>query len=51
MKLFFNPFTVSNNECGGSCNTTDDPYVCVCVRNKGKNVIVNVFLISTSVCE
>ena len=31
-----NPFTVSVNKCGGSCNTSDDPYVRVSVPDKVK---------------
>ena len=42
-KTLFYPFTVIANECGGSCNTINDPYAWVCVTNKIKNLNVKVF--------
>ena len=44
-------FTVSVIECGGSCNTIDDPYVRVCVPNKVKYMNVKVFKLMSSVNE
>ena len=35
-ETFFYPFTVSVYKRGDSCNTTDDPYVWVCLLNKVK---------------
>ena len=34
------PYTVSVNKCGGSCNTTKDPYALVSVPDKVKNVTI-----------
>ena len=40
---FFYAFPVSDNNRGGSCNTTDDPYAQICVRNKFKNMNIKLF--------
>ena len=32
-----------DNKRGGSCNTTDDPYAQICVRNKFKNMNIKLF--------
>ena len=40
---FFYAFTVSVNKRGGSCNTIDDPYAQICVRNKFKNMNIKLF--------
>ena len=44
MNLFYYPFNVSVNKCGGACNTINDPYVKVCVPDKVKNRNVKVNL-------
>ena len=41
MKL--NPFVVSVNKRGGSCNTISDLYARVCVPNKVKNMNAKIF--------
>ena len=41
MKL--NPFVVSVNKRGGSCNTIGDLYARVCVPNKVKNMNAKIF--------
>ena len=45
------PFTVSVNNCAEICNTIDDPYARVCVRNKVKNMNVKVFNLMSWVNE
>ena len=45
------PFTVSNNKCGRSCNTIDDPYARICVPNKVNNINVKVFDLKSRVNE
>ena len=50
-KTLFYPFTVSVNECGGSCNTIDDPYARVCVPNKIKNINSKVFNLMPEINE
>ena len=40
---FFYAFIVSVNKRGGSCNTIDDPYAQICVRNKFKNMNIKLF--------
>ena len=42
-ETLFYQFAVSVNKCGGSCNTIDDSYAWVWVRNKAKNMNVKVF--------
>ena len=42
-KTFFYPFIVNINNCGGNCNTIDDPYARVHVPNKVKNINAKVF--------
>ena len=51
MSLFFYPFIVSVNKCGGSCNTIDEPYAQVCDPDKVKNVNVKVFNLMLRVNE
>ena len=50
MTLFFYPFTVSVNKCGGS-NTADDLYVWVCIPKKVRNRKVKVFNLISGVNE
>ena len=45
------PFTVSVNNCGGSCNAIGDPYARICVPNRLKNVNVKVFDLMSEVNE
>ena len=45
------PFTVSVNNCVGSCRTIDDPYARICVPNKVKNMNVKVFNLMSGVNE
>ena len=50
-KALFYPFTVSANNCSGSCNTFDDSYSWICVRNKVKNLNLKVFNLMSGVNE
>ena len=43
--------TVSVNECGGICNTSDDSYAWVCVPDKVKNMNVKLFNLMSGVNE
>ena len=49
-ETLFDPFTVSIDKCGGSCNAIDDPYIRVCV-NKVKYMNVKVFALMLGVNE
>ena len=46
-----NHLTVSDNNCGGSCNTIDDPYVRVWVLNKSENMNAKVLNLMLRVNE
>ena len=50
-ETFFYPFTVSVNNCGGSCNTIGDPHVRVCVPHKVRNMILKVLTLMSAVNE
>ena len=50
-KTLFYPFTVSVNNCSESCNSTDDPYVRICVTNIVKHMNVKVFNLISGINE
>ena len=45
----FYSYTVTVNESGGSCNTSDDPYSQVCDQNKVRNMNLKVFILMSGV--
>ena len=50
-EILFYPFTVSVNECVGSCSTIDDPYAQVCLPNEVKHRNVKVFNLMSKINE
>ena len=48
-QFFKYQFTVIVNKCGGSCNTINDPFARVCVRNEVKTMNVKVFNLMSGV--
>ena len=39
----FSPYRITINKCKGSCNTINDSYTKLCVRDTIKNIYVKVF--------
>ena len=39
----FYPFSIKVNKCSGNCNSTNDPYVKICVLETVKDLNVRVF--------
>ena len=42
MNLYFFPYSIKVNKCGGSCNNINDPYAKLCVPDVVKNINVKV---------
>ena len=43
-ELHYYPFVISINRCGGNCNTIEDPFGGICIRNKMEDVKLKVKL-------
>ena len=47
----FYPYSIKINQCSGSCNTINDPFAKLCVRDITKNINVKVFNLMARINE